>query len=338
MARPLKTGLDYFQHDVGMSVDEKIEALEAVHGNDGYAVYNKLLERIYKSYGKLDLSDDVQRLSIAKKCNVSIEKFELIITDSIRFKLFEKEPWESEKRLTSERIRTQIEVVEKERAGWRVKGEKENPEKEELSPEKTPVIPPIIPGDNPSYPERKVHKGEERRGEYRRGGAEQEEEENPFEAEGAPPACASPDVREELKTAGFHFPKNDLESIEGYLKKHNLDAGYIRYVLSRMAENAKEKPIKNRVTYFRKAILWEDWRSGYREWQESERRSEAAERIRRARASPPKVCPVCGKPLTMTDTAVACKPCGKLWEFDEQRLVWREEKLYNPREVQEVVF
>jgi hypothetical protein len=161
MARPLKDGLTYFQHDVNMSADEKLEALEAVHGNDGYAVYNKLLERIYKSFGKLDLSDDVQRLSIAKKCNVSVEKFEAILADALRFRLFDREPWEIEKRLTSERIRAQLETVEEEREEWRKKHNIKKDTKSELSPEQTPVI----PGANPGYPDGKVHQAEQSRAE-----------------------------------------------------------------------------------------------------------------------------------------------------------------------------
>jgi hypothetical protein len=285
--------------------------------------------------GKIDLNKKGEKAVIARKIDLNVKELEEFITVlHEEAELIRKENGV----ITTDRVQEDLSrangLREKRRERYEPKknvsqdNQELSHDKEELSHDKQELS-----NDN-GHREERIGGREDKT----RTGEEQEEEKNPFEAEGVPPACACPDVREELKTAGFHFPKNDLESIEGYLKKHNLDAGYIRYVLSRMAENAKEKPIKNRVTYFRKAILWEDWRSGYREWQESERRSEAAERIRRARASPPKVCPVCGKPLTMTDTAVACKPCGKLWEFDEQRLVWREEKLYNPREVQEVVF
>lgn len=164
MARPLKDGLTYFQHDVNMSADEKLEALEAVHGNDGYAVWNKLLERIFKSYGKLDMKDDVQRLSIAKKCNVTAEKFEAIIADAVRFCLFEREPWESEKRLTSERIRAQLETVEKEREEGRKRRGGYTPPSDELSG----CITPVIQVENPSYTGGKHHKAEQSRAEQSR--------------------------------------------------------------------------------------------------------------------------------------------------------------------------
>lgn len=49
MARPLKLGLDYFPHDTDSVNDEKIEALRMLFGNDGYAFYFILLERIYRT-------------------------------------------------------------------------------------------------------------------------------------------------------------------------------------------------------------------------------------------------------------------------------------------------
>jgi hypothetical protein len=47
MARPKKEGMDYFPHDTDAVNDEKIEALRLLYGNDGYAFYFILLERIY---------------------------------------------------------------------------------------------------------------------------------------------------------------------------------------------------------------------------------------------------------------------------------------------------
>jgi hypothetical protein len=138
--RPLKDGLAYYQHDVNMSADEKLEALEAVHGNDGYAVFNKLLERVYKSFGKISLADDVQRLSLARKFNVPVEKFDLIIADAVRFGLFDRDAWETEKRLTSERIRRQLAEVENERESWREKSKGRILPQVPLSPEKIPII------------------------------------------------------------------------------------------------------------------------------------------------------------------------------------------------------
>ena len=49
MARPQKEGMDYFPHDTDAVNDEKIEALRALYGNDGYAFYFIMLERIYRT-------------------------------------------------------------------------------------------------------------------------------------------------------------------------------------------------------------------------------------------------------------------------------------------------
>lgn len=159
MPRLLKPGLDFFQHDTSMSSDEALEALEALYGNDGYAVFNKLLERIYKSNGKLNLSDDITRLSLAKKFNVTTERFDKIIEDAVRFGLFDRDIWDTEKRLTSHRIREQLGLVEIIREREREKKKKAKQGKPELSPGKTG----IIPGENGDYPSGKVHRVEESR-------------------------------------------------------------------------------------------------------------------------------------------------------------------------------
>lgn len=116
MARPLKSGIDYFQHDVAMSSDDKIEALETIHGNDGYAVYCKVLERVYKSEGRLDLSDRVQRLTTANRCHVTPEKFDVIMADMVSLGLFE-----DALHPTSSRIREQLKIVLDEREEGRVR-------------------------------------------------------------------------------------------------------------------------------------------------------------------------------------------------------------------------
>ena len=47
MARPIKTGLDYFPMDV--DTDEKFELIEAKHEIVGFGIVIKLFQRIYKS-------------------------------------------------------------------------------------------------------------------------------------------------------------------------------------------------------------------------------------------------------------------------------------------------
>jgi len=119
--RPLKSGLDYFQHDTTMSHDEKVEALESEYGNDGYATYCKLLEKIYCSDGQYCLNDPVKLLSAAKSCNVNKDRFLEIVDSCVNFGLFDLNIWQSERRLTSERIRRQIDIVHAERGRDRVR-------------------------------------------------------------------------------------------------------------------------------------------------------------------------------------------------------------------------
>lgn len=49
MARPTKNNCDYFSHDNDMRNDDKIRAIRRKFGNDGYAVWNMLLEVLCKS-------------------------------------------------------------------------------------------------------------------------------------------------------------------------------------------------------------------------------------------------------------------------------------------------
>ena len=49
MARKHKKGLDYFPHDVNPSKDRGLEYIEAQFGINGYAIYFKLLEKIYEN-------------------------------------------------------------------------------------------------------------------------------------------------------------------------------------------------------------------------------------------------------------------------------------------------
>jgi hypothetical protein len=67
MAMPLKAGIDYFPHDTDAINDEKIEAMRAEYGNDGYAFYFILLERIYKKNGVLDVQNAGKTTEIPHK-------------------------------------------------------------------------------------------------------------------------------------------------------------------------------------------------------------------------------------------------------------------------------
>ena len=136
MARPLKTGLDYFPHDVDASSDERLEALTALHSNDGYSLYFRLLELIYKTAnGELNLSDERIRVILPRRLHLSRRRFERILADACSLGLFDKQKFFELKLLTSPGIRKRFLEVTKMRERWR--DSKVN-DLEEFSSEKTP--------------------------------------------------------------------------------------------------------------------------------------------------------------------------------------------------------
>lgn len=105
MTRPRKIGMDYFPHDVDAVNDEKIEAMRALYGNDGYAFYFILLERIYRTEtGELDLSNAAIRAALVKKIMVSDEKFDAMLQTAFEINLFDREAYEKRYVLTSRGI------------------------------------------------------------------------------------------------------------------------------------------------------------------------------------------------------------------------------------------
>jgi len=101
--RPIKAGLDYFSHDVNMGSDQRVEYLEAEHGIVGYAVYVKLLERIYNTgyYTKFTERDIIL---MARRTGIKEEELSNIVNTCIRERLFSKELFDKYSILTSRGI------------------------------------------------------------------------------------------------------------------------------------------------------------------------------------------------------------------------------------------
>ncbi len=118
MARPKKTGVDYFPHDVNALNDDKIEALRYKFGNDGYAVYFILLEKIYSSGGIYELPKGARRNILVSKLMIDEELFEKILNECIELELFDKELYKDNK-LSSSRIIETIEKINERRFKWR---------------------------------------------------------------------------------------------------------------------------------------------------------------------------------------------------------------------------
>jgi len=103
MARPERQGLDYFSHDVDMSQDEKIQLVEADHGLIGYAVINKLLERIYRNSYFMDADEKIIKL-FSRVNNIDVVVCNSIIKACINEKIFDKKLYDGYKILTSKGI------------------------------------------------------------------------------------------------------------------------------------------------------------------------------------------------------------------------------------------
>jgi Mg-chelatase subunit ChlI len=150
MARPKKEGMDYFPHDTDAVNDEKIEALRMLYGNDGYAFYFILLERIYRTkHFELDVSDAETIQILAKKVDVTVQVFSNMLETAIKRGCFDRVEYEERKVLTSDGIKSRASVVVKKRVTMR---QKYKEEKEDVSDaETTPET------------QQKVHKGKERK-------------------------------------------------------------------------------------------------------------------------------------------------------------------------------
>lgn len=115
MARPLKEGLDYFPHDTDAVNDEKIEALRALYGNDGYAFFFILLERIYRSpNAEIDVSDAETLQILARKVSVTQQVFSEMMKTALKWGCFDKQSYEERGVLTSNGVKKRASpVIEK---------------------------------------------------------------------------------------------------------------------------------------------------------------------------------------------------------------------------------
>ncbi len=144
MARPLKDGLDYFPHDTDASNDEKLEALRAIHGNDGYAFYFILLERIYRTPNAELLIPDAETNQethqetiqiLSRKIAITTDKFAEILKTALNHNCFNKELYEKYHILTSNGIKKRAKSVIEKRVQMRLKYERDRVSDAEIDQE-----------------------------------------------------------------------------------------------------------------------------------------------------------------------------------------------------------
>ena len=112
MARPQKEGMDYFPHDVDATNDEKIEALRSLYGNDGYAFYFIMLERIYRTKNfEINVSDAETIQILSRKIGIDTALFEKMVSTSVKHGGFDKKEYETRGVLTSNGIKKRAGLV-----------------------------------------------------------------------------------------------------------------------------------------------------------------------------------------------------------------------------------
>lgn len=102
MARPIKSGLDYFPLDC--QLDDKFELIEAEFGLTGFAVVVKLLQKIYAGQGYYCEWTNEVALLFSKKIGLGRNAVSEIVEASIKRGMFDKRLYEKYKILTSENI------------------------------------------------------------------------------------------------------------------------------------------------------------------------------------------------------------------------------------------
>ena len=105
MARPPKTGLEYFPLDVDIAEDEKILYLESETGLEGFAVYVKLLATIYRS-GYYIMWTETQLGIYSRRFFVDKNTLSVVVSVCNNIGLFDKNLFEKYRILTSHGIQT----------------------------------------------------------------------------------------------------------------------------------------------------------------------------------------------------------------------------------------
>lgn len=92
MGRHNSNTVEYFPHYIGDG--KKIFTLEKIFGNDGYATWFKILEKMAQTENHyLDLNDTGELIYLSAKCNVNEERLLSIIDLLVKLEVFEPTLW-----------------------------------------------------------------------------------------------------------------------------------------------------------------------------------------------------------------------------------------------------
>jgi DnaD/phage-associated family protein len=103
MARPQKQGLEYFPLDVDIDQDDKVYLIEAKHGIVGFALFIRLLMKIYKNGYCIKWGDD-EAFILSKQTSVDVNVVKNVVNDCINYGLFNQKLYTEYGILTSSGI------------------------------------------------------------------------------------------------------------------------------------------------------------------------------------------------------------------------------------------
>lgn len=113
MSRPVSNTVDFFPHKIGSG--KKMFFIEQKYGNDGYAIWFKILEKISSTENHyLNLNEEEELMYLSAKCHVSEERLLNVVNDISRIGGFDKNLWQK-KILWSEKFYQEIQAAYKRR-------------------------------------------------------------------------------------------------------------------------------------------------------------------------------------------------------------------------------
>lgn len=118
MARPSKTGIDYFPFDIDFFQDEKIICIGGKYGNKGEIIVIHLFCEVYRNGYYLGWTDQIQyKLSLTMH-GVSIGLLNQVVMQAVKYGLFDAEIFQKHKVLTSRGIQARyFEATKKRKTG-----------------------------------------------------------------------------------------------------------------------------------------------------------------------------------------------------------------------------
>lgn len=119
MARPCKSGIDYFPLDVAL--DDKVKLIEAEFGLTGFAVVVKLWQKIYGQEGYYCEWTEEVALLFSRELGLGGNAVSEIVSATLRRGLFDRELFDRYKILTSQGIQTRYFEAVGRRKGLEVK-------------------------------------------------------------------------------------------------------------------------------------------------------------------------------------------------------------------------